>query len=223
MKDNVKPTVDMNGYDFFFFDFDGVIVDSLGIKAEAFGSLFEEYGKDVMDKVIEYHLDNGGVSRYEKFKYYYNELLGQEITPEISDNLDKEYSKKVVEKVVSAVEIPGVKDLLKELNSRGKSCFVVSATPQEEIRRITRMKGMDGFFKDVVGSPRKKGENLKLLLDEYFVSLEKAIFFGDAKSDYEAARSNGVDFVGVCYGDSGELSQLEGVRKISDFRQCSFD
>ncbi|MGB2601412.1 MAG: HAD hydrolase-like protein [Candidatus Omnitrophota bacterium] len=219
MKDNVKPIVDMNGYEVFFFDFDGVIVDSLGIKAEAFGSLFEEYGKEVMDKVIEYHFDNGGVSRYEKFKYYYNELLGKEITSEISDNLDKQYSAKVVEKVVSADEIPGAIDLLKELKRQNKLCFVVSATPQEEIRRITRMKGIDGLFKDVVGSPRKKGENLKLLLEEYYVSLEKAVFFGDAKSDYEAARSNGVDFIGVCDGKNGELSALEGIVKIKNFRQ----
>ena len=94
--------LNMDKYKFFFFDFDGVIVDSLGIKAEAFGSLFTEYGQDIVNKVIDYHLNNGGVSRYEKFKYYYNELLNKEITPEITDKLDKLYSSRVVERVVAA-------------------------------------------------------------------------------------------------------------------------
>ncbi|MGB9498885.1 MAG: hypothetical protein ACKVE4_03865 [Dissulfuribacterales bacterium] len=54
-----------------FFDFDGVIFDSVNVKTDAFANMFEVYGAEVRDAVVKYHLDNGGVSRMEKFKYYY--------------------------------------------------------------------------------------------------------------------------------------------------------
>ena len=54
-----------------FFDFDGVLVESVDIKTRAFSKLFEREGEDVVKKVIDYHIDNGGVSRYEKFRYIY--------------------------------------------------------------------------------------------------------------------------------------------------------
>ena len=49
------------------FDFDGVIAESVNVKTEAFASLYEPYGKDVVNKVEQHHLANGGVSRFEKF------------------------------------------------------------------------------------------------------------------------------------------------------------
>ena len=52
------------------FDYDGTIADSVNIKTEAFAELYRNYGKDIESKVVKYHLNNGGVSRFEKFKYY---------------------------------------------------------------------------------------------------------------------------------------------------------
>ena len=49
------------------FDFDGVLVESLDIKTRAFAKLFGPEGPDMAKRVVDYHLQNGGVSRYEKF------------------------------------------------------------------------------------------------------------------------------------------------------------
>ena len=54
----------------FIFDFDGVLVDSVDIKTNAFKALFMEYGDDVVRKVVKFHLQNGGVSRLEKNKVH---------------------------------------------------------------------------------------------------------------------------------------------------------
>ena len=53
------------------FDFDGVVLDSVPVKTEAFIKLFQSYEKQHVDKLIEYHLKNGGKSRYLKIKYFY--------------------------------------------------------------------------------------------------------------------------------------------------------
>ena len=57
------------------FDFDGVIVDSVGIKSDAFAHLYNSYGTQIENKVVEHHEKNGGLSREEKIKYYHKNFL----------------------------------------------------------------------------------------------------------------------------------------------------
>lgn len=209
--------IDLGKYKAFFFDFDGVIVDSLDIKTRAFGELFSKYGKDISKKVMAYHRNNGGVSRYEKFKHYYKNLLNKEINPGIINRLDKDYSKLVVRKVIASSYIKGVLPFIRKLNKAHKDCFIVSGTPVKEIRHILKQKKIDGLFVEAVGSPLDKTSNLKNLLRKYSIDSRQAVFFGDAKSDYEAAKKNRVSFVAVVNGISRELSKIENKLEINDF------
>ena len=70
-----------------FFDFDGVIAESVSAKTDAFNEMYLPYGKDVADKVVEYHKLHGGVSRYEKFKYFHKEFLNEIINRISIDSL----------------------------------------------------------------------------------------------------------------------------------------
>ena len=74
------------------FDFDGVLAESLEIKTVAFGKLFEDKGEAVRDKVIKYHLDNSGVSRFEKIRYIYREILKEPLDKETFDLLCGRFS-----------------------------------------------------------------------------------------------------------------------------------
>ena len=46
-------------------DFDGVIVDSVGIKGEAFAEIYRRFGEDIAQKVFAHHISNGGMSQFE--------------------------------------------------------------------------------------------------------------------------------------------------------------
>lgn len=210
----MKP--DISKYKVFFFDFDGVIADTVDIKTEAFGELFKKHGKEVSLKVMEHHRDNGGVSRYEKFRHYYKHLLKKPINPAIMRKLDNGYSQLVFRKVVKAKSIKGAKTLLGELKQQRKPCFVISATPQKEIRRIVKARGLQRFFKDTVGSPKVKADNLKLLLKKYRVFPSEGLYFGDARSDWEAAKASGVDFAGIINKKSRELLKKPCAYKAKD-------
>jgi beta-phosphoglucomutase-like phosphatase (HAD superfamily) len=209
--------LDIAKYRAFFFDFDGVIVDSLDIKTQAFGGLFKKYGRNISRKVMEYHRNNGGVSRYEKFKYYYKNLLNKNINQKIIRGLDRKYSHLVFRKVVSAPFVKGALNLLRKLNKSGKACFIISGTPQKEIHNIVRKKKIAQFFCDIVGSPKSKVENLKILLQKHSIRPSEAIYFGDAKSDYEAAKEYKVRFVGIANNNSKELEGMGAIQKIKDF------
>lgn len=213
----MMPDLDIGKYQYFFFDFDGVLVDSLPIKTEAFGELFENDGPEIVRKVREYHLANGGVSRYEKFRYYYEVLLNKPITPEIMRVLDETFSSKVKEKVISVKMIRGAKEFLAELQKRRKNLFVVSGTPEEEVRDIVDRRGLKSFFKEVVGSPKTKEENLEKLMQKYGVQGSSSIFFGDAMSDYKAAVRHHIDFVAVMGAHNEKLFDPMDVHKISHF------
>jgi beta-phosphoglucomutase-like phosphatase (HAD superfamily) len=50
------------------FDFDGVILESVTVKTEAFRELFSSE-PDCPDEIVEFHKRNGGMSRYDKFRH----------------------------------------------------------------------------------------------------------------------------------------------------------
>ena len=65
------------------FDFDGTIVDSVNIKTEGFAELYNEYGNNTVKQVVKYHLLNGGVSRYDKIRYFQENILKPKVVAKI--------------------------------------------------------------------------------------------------------------------------------------------
>ena len=64
----------MSGIKAILFDFDGVILESVDIKGLAFCKLFENFPEHVT-KIVQYHHANGGISRFNKFRYIYKNIL----------------------------------------------------------------------------------------------------------------------------------------------------
>lgn len=186
----------MKKWDAFIFDFDGVLADSVEVKTEAFAKLFESYGPDIVTKVVAHHRSNGGMNRFDKFRIYYKEYLKKPITDTELITLSDKFSRLVVEQIVRAPEIEGATPFLNEYCSL-LPCFVNSATPQKELIEIVEQRGWSGYFKEVLGAPVSKKDNLQYILNTYGLPPEKCLFFGDATSDYEAARVCGVPFLGI--------------------------
>ena len=199
MEKNKSWNFDCDKYDYIFFDFDGVIKDSEHIKVEGFVKLYEPYGKDVVNKVLEHHKTDGGLDRYRKFKLYHNEFLGRNIDEKETQELAREYSKLVRERVINAKHIEGAPEFLRLCKERKKICFLVSSTPEDEIKNIIDAIGLKGYFKEIKGSPRKKEDNVKDLIEKYGVDAQKAVLFGDSSNDLRAARFNNINFIGINY------------------------
>jgi len=180
----------------FIFDFDGVLADSVEIKTEAFAALFQSYGDDVMQKVVAYHRQHGGVNRYDKLRYYYAEYLGHELSEQELAKQAQNFSQLVVDKVVAAPEIAGANDFLNTYSSQ-KKCFINSATPHVELLEILKRRGWLNHFEGVFGAPASKSENLQQIFADYNVNPDVCLFFGDSDSDLAAAQSVGIPFVGV--------------------------
>jgi len=188
--------MDLEGIEALFFDFDGVLADSVDVKTQAFVALYENRSPDIVSAVVAYHMAHGGVSRMEKIRYYETELLGHAYDPNEVSRLCKLFADLVVEKVVASPEIPGAGEALIYWHKR-LPLFVVSGTPEEELRTIITLRNMDDLFAGVYGSPRKKDEILQSIITEHALTTIRCLMVGDAMTDYDAAQATGIPFLGI--------------------------
>jgi HAD superfamily hydrolase (TIGR01549 family) len=176
------------------FDFDGVLAESVNVKTCAYVSLFEEYGQDIISKVVDYHMKNGGVSRFVKLRIIYDKILKKPLSEDKFNLLSEQFSNIVVDKVVAAPWVPGAKDFLIR-NQNRYIFFIISGTPEDELKEIVRRRGMSHFFNSVRGAPKDKVSLLKEVMIEYHLKPEEILFIGDAETDWCAARETGVPFI----------------------------
>lgn len=211
-------------YKSIIFDCDGVILDSNRIKTDAFRKALSDEPVELVDRFIQYHKDNGGVSRYIKLQYYFNEIKKQkEFSQSLYDALEH-FAAIVREALIKALMIEGVEAFLYLCQAHKVSCFVNSGGDQDELRKVFVERGIDHLFSMILGSPASKKENLaKLFADDRLSS--PTVFCGDAYSDYLAAKAYKVDFIYV----SGVSEWIEGVEfcsknnvlVIDDFKSSS--
>jgi len=207
-----QKVFDIHYVDALFFDFDGVIADTIDIKTTAFGLIFKEYGKNAVNEMMDYHRNHGGVSRYEKFKYFYTRFLNRRITEKEMRILDRKFSAIVFDKAVKAPFLKGARKFIGIAHKCEKSCFVVSATPGPEIKKIVKAKKLKKYFKEVLGSPNSKVDNLRKLLRKYNLDPEKCFYFGDTESDRRAAVKCKINFVGINCGGG-----IKGYKHFEEF------
>ena len=190
------------------FDFDGVLVESVDVKTKAYARLFEEYGEGVVSRVVDYHLTNGGVSRFVKFRVIYSEILNKPLSEKKFQSLCDEFSNIVVDEVVAAPWVEGAREFL-ENNKNRYLFFIVSGTPQDELESIIRRREMDQYFCEVLVSPKNKETLLKGALSRLKLFPEETVFVGDAETDWNAAKDLGVTFLWR-RGDSSDAPLLNG-------------
>lgn len=194
-----------------FFDFDGVILDSAPVKTLGFISLFEGYDTTIVDKVVQYHKEHGGISRVEKIKYAHDTIIGKPLTDDDLHLWANNFSTLVLDKMMTVPWIMGAKSFL-ENQGNNLLIFVISGTPEEELKQIIEKRGMSPYFNEILGSPVKKASHIKMLLNKYKLTPSQCVFIGDALTDYHAAQQTGLHFIGI----QGEVQFPDGARVLPD-------
>ena len=191
-----------------FFDFDGVILESAGIKTRAFEKLFEKDFPERISEIVRYHKKNMGISRFVKFRRIYEDILGLPLSENEEKRLGLRFAEIVSGEVLRAPFVAGLEDFLKK-NSMKYSMFVISGTPEAELREIARRRGLFEYFREWRGTPGEKKEILADLLLRYRWKPGEAAYVGDADSDYEACLATGVQFIARVGGDGLDARRCE--------------
>jgi len=178
------------------FDFDGVILDSVPTKTEGFKKLFQDFPNEKVDKLIEYHLQNGGMSRYKKIKYFFSELMNHNI----SEDKVLYYANKYSE--ITKGELINLKYIIEDTvnfikqNHKKYNMHIASGADEKDLKYICDKLVIAHYFKTIHGSPTEKEQILKNILDHNAYKTDETIFIGDSINDFEAATANNIKFCG---------------------------
>lgn len=197
------------------FDFDGVILESIEVKTRAFAELFSDYPQQI-NEIVNFHLANGGMNRFDKFEHIYHNILHRPLESAERQRLGDRFAELVFDKVCKAPFVAGAQEFLSKYYKK-LSLFVVSATPQNELRAIIAARKMQLYFTDVLGAPASKTDNIRKIMHDNKLQAEELLFVGDAQADYEGARASDVPFVGRLHsGQNDPFNHLPVEQKISD-------
>lgn len=175
------------------FDFDGVIAESVNIKTEAFQQLFSSY-QEHHAQIMAYLHAHYSYSRFVQFRGVVEGVLKQPYTSELEQQLNEKFSQMVVSKIIACPFVPGAVELLKHCLHK-RPMYIVSLTPDQELKGILSGKGVDSYFKAFYGSTLTKAQSLREIMRIEKISPSELIFIGDALSDFNAAKETGVCFV----------------------------
>ena len=184
----------LNEFDVFIFDFDGVIVDSLAIKEEGFRRLFLPFGEEVANAACKYHRQHGGVSREEKIRYIFENVVGYEADEITIDECKSRFSEVTLsllknKSLLIANTIRYIRNVKKN-----KRVYIASAADESDVKELCKFYNIYNYFSGIFGSPKNKVDIVKDILK--LEARSSCAMIGDSKSDLKAAKENNVVFFG---------------------------
>jgi phosphoglycolate phosphatase-like HAD superfamily hydrolase len=182
-----------NNFKLIFWDFDGVIKDSVEVKSKAFVKLFAEYNSKIKNKIKIHHEKNGGMSRFDKIPIYLN-YANIEANKRNINLYCKKFSKLVFNEVILSKWVKGVLSYLKS-NKYNQIFILISATPAIELKAIINELKLNNNFQEIYGAPSKKSFVIKKILKKYKINKSDALMVGDAQVDIDAANYNKINFL----------------------------
>ena len=195
-------------------DFDGVILDSLAVRDYGFREIFKNFEKEDVEKLIAYHQQNGGLSRFHKIKYFFEEIIHQPIDDNGIECCAREFSE------IMRRELSNPQYLIQEtmtfISSHYQQIrfFIASGSENNELNFLCHKLGIAQYFSAIYGSPTPKVDLVAKILFSHDCDPRECILIGDSINDYDAAKTHEVAFYGY------NNASLQGIseRYIKTFR-----
>ena len=219
----MSMSLPLSDYKTLIFDCDGVLLDSNKVKTQAFYQAALPYGEAAAQDLLEYHVANGGISRYKKFAYFLEHIVPLHTPVAVEADLESllsTYAQLVQEGLLSCKIATGLKEL--RYQTRQSKWLVVSGGDQKELHSIFAQRDLSSLFDGgIFGSPDNKDHILARELDNENIQFP-ALFLGDSKYDYQAAHRAGIDFIFISgwsevedYDDWCHENDLSSIRNVS--------
>lgn len=199
----------------YFWDFDGVIKDSVDVKTQAYFQLFEPFGLDVAERVRQHHEANGGMSRFDKLPIYL-QWAGLKPSEIKVDEYCERFSQQVLQGVIDAPWVAGVEQYLRS-NSWQQVFVLVSATPQDELEHILHVLDITKCFSGVYGAPTRKQDAIRNTLLARGIDPSESLMIGDAQADLDAAVANQVPFLLRRHSSNNKVFATYTGTSVEDF------
>jgi HAD superfamily hydrolase (TIGR01549 family) len=200
------------------FDFDGVILDSMPIREYGFREIFKKYDIALVNLLIEYHTLNGGLSRFVKIRYFYEELLKEIINDSQIKLLANQFSEIMrIELVKSKYLIVQTVEFIQK-NQNKFNFHIASGSEHNELNFLCEKLGLNEFFLTINGSPLHKNKIVENIILENNYNKDETILIGDSINDYKASVMNGIIYYGF-----NNLELMPYGNYITSFKELSLN
>ena len=186
-------------------DFDGVILNSNKETEFAFRYVLQNHSKDQIEHLLNFHNMNGGLSRYVKFKYFYNNIINENLTDSKMNLLTNLFSEIRLNRLSNPNLL--ITDTFKFIkNNYDKySMHIVSGSDGTELRSLCNNLEIAKYFNSIDGSPTPKKQLISELLKINNYNPDYCVLIGDSINDFEAAELNEIIFFGYNNPDIKKL------------------
>jgi len=190
-------------------DFDGVILDSMEVRDWGFREIFKSFENEKVELLLDYHKKNGGLSRYVKIRFFFDEILNKKITDEDVLKYANNFSVLMKNELTNPENlIIDALDFIKK-NHRKYKFHIVSGSDQNELRFLCEQLNIAHYFQSIHGSPTPKKELVSSLLKTNNYNMEETLLIGDSINDFEAARDNEIYFLAYNNPALEKLSDID--------------
>lgn len=190
-------------------DFDGVLMNSNETRDLGFNQVLRKFPKNQVAELIKYHQQNGGLSRYVKFRYFFEKIRQEDISDSQVQVYADKFSKIMLQYLVNNDLLIDETISFVQSNYQKIPMHIVSGSDQVELQYICKKIGIGKYFLSIKGSPTPKVQLVENIITKYHYSVNSCILIGDSFNDYEAAMDNKIHFSGYNNIEVEKLSTIE--------------
>lgn len=112
----------------------------------------------------------------------------------------------LTKRIVSLPVIPGIEEMLEQLQAAGFDLYVMSSNSTENVHGFLANHAIEHYFKDARGGVGvfAKTKSLKKMLKRHGLDTTATVYIGDEVRDIEAAKKVGISSIAVTWGLNGE-------------------
>jgi phosphoglycolate phosphatase-like HAD superfamily hydrolase len=214
---NLKLAGSVHPIDLIVFDCDGVLLDSMPAKIEAFRSWVPEAHADLRDAFMQIVMNGFGKSRTYHIESFYRELLHQEPDSVFIDAEVARFTDICEPLCASARWRVGSREFVQACHDAEIPRYVLSGVPQQPLEQMLDSAGGTDLFDVIIGSPPGKPESMERILTETDTPAHRTVFIGDANADHVAALHVGAHF--VYFPSEAACPEAEVATEVTDLRE----
>ncbi|BFN00110.1 HAD-IA family hydrolase [Moraxella sp. K02] len=187
--------INMKNKSLIIFDWDGTLMDSVGLIVDAMRHAAQANGLTVTDDATKSII---GIALVDAFPMLF---------PNDSDKYDDllaTYSEYYVKHCDNDKLFDGIKELIQDLHAQGKTLSIATGKKRKGLKRVLPNSGIQAFFTLTKTADETAGKPNPLMLEQILKETGKtvndAVFVGDSIHDIRMANAIQMDSIAVSYG-----------------------
>lgn len=168
-------------------DNDGTIRDTNDVKDKCLDQFcVREFGKFslLFTKPTEIHRRMHGRPMAEIFVQIAMEVYGQVLSLEEGQWMTERLNEYIKPEYVSRPVYEGAREFYLALKNMGLPMYILTGMEEDLVKEGLNKNNMDGIFDEVLGAPRTKEENIRMVLERH--RGYRILALGDAMAEYKA-------------------------------------